>query len=523
MKTINTTTQRFVAIALLIFLCASIQADTYKYMGKVKEFTNKYCTAVDTYDQYYLQYIYDCYTTNGMNYATLVKCQSPNLQGDATHAIPKTIQYNGQTYTVEAIADEAFYNQKYVYKVTIPTTVKGIGYAAFKFCDNLAVVNVGEGVQIIGNGAFQYCSSLSRIRIGSKVRTIEAGAFWDCISLEHITLPNTLTKIGKNLFGRECGLKSVYCEFEPYVLTNWSMSFNDIFSPLYCDYDPVVFTNSTELAAEARKRFSRVYCPEDVEKTEQDLAKAQKSIEYYIGSRDFYFNEDQNLQTHYKSLQNADVNQDGLVNVTDVVTVYNNIIDGKTNYHNDHEYVDLGLPSGTLWATCNLGATTPEQVGDYFAWGENILISYKVSGLFNKFEFTKNSYLPGATISSEELPVDNSPLAILYRWGGKWNLPTGNQANELYTNCTNKIVTVNGIRCVELTSKMNGNKIIFPCGGYIDGTKPTYKTVPYYWTTTPDGEDNAIIMQFTSDISYKAKYIGMPMRAVVKKSDIVEQ
>lgn len=522
MRTIQTMTQRFVAITLFIFLCASIQADTYKYMGKVKEFTNKYCTAVDTYDQYYLQYIYDCYTTNGKNYATLVKCQSPNPQGDATHAIPKTIQYNGQTYTVEAIADEAFLMQDYVYKVTIPTTVKGIGYNAFESCGNLAVVNIGEGVQIIGERAFQLCHSLSRVRIGSNVHTIEDGAFWRCISLEHITLPKTLVKIGKDVFGGECGLKSVYCEFEPYVLTNWSMSFNDIFSSLFCDYDPVVFTNSTEIAAEARKRFSRVYCPEDVEKTEQDLAKAQKSTDYYNGSRDLYFNEDQNLQTYYKNLQNADVNLDGQLNSADVVMVYNKIIDGQTNSHNNHEYVDLGLPSGTLWATCNLGATTPEQVGDYFAWGENILVSYKVSGIFNKFEFTKNSYLPGVTISFGDLPVDKSPLAILYRWGGKWNLPTGDQANELYSNCTTNIVTVNGVRCVELTSKMNGNKIIFPCGGYIDGTKPTDKTVPYYWTSTTVGEDDAFVMQFTSNYSYKAKYIGMPMRAVVKKSDLVE-
>ena len=65
----------------------------------------------------------------------------------------------------------------------------------------------------------------------------------------------------------------------------------------------------------------------------------------------------------------ADVNNDGEVTVADVNAVIDIILSGLSPFV-EHEYVDLGLPSGTLWATCNVGASTPEEFGNYFAWGE---------------------------------------------------------------------------------------------------------------------------------------------------------
>ena len=69
------------------------------------------------------------------------------------------------------------------------------------------------------------------------------------------------------------------------------------------------------------------------------------------------------------NLTAADVNKDGEINIADVNAIIDLILGGGAHQDN-HEYVDLGLPSGTLWATCNVGANSPEQYGDYFAWGE---------------------------------------------------------------------------------------------------------------------------------------------------------
>ena len=69
-----------------------------------------------------------------------------------------------------------------------------------------------------------------------------------------------------------------------------------------------------------------------------------------------------------RSRHGVDVNNDGEVNIADVNAIIGIILKG-TSATEEHEYVDLGLPSGTLWATCNVGASAPEEYGDYFAWG----------------------------------------------------------------------------------------------------------------------------------------------------------
>ena len=74
-----------------------------------------------------------------------------------------------------------------------------------------------------------------------------------------------------------------------------------------------------------------------------------------------------------KGIEQGDVNLDGTVNISDVTCIVSYIMKGywpDEPVGDEHEWVDLGLPSGTLWATCNIGASSPEEYGDYFAWGE---------------------------------------------------------------------------------------------------------------------------------------------------------
>jgi hypothetical protein len=89
---------------------------------------------------------------------------------------------------------------------------------------------------------------------------------------------------------------------------------------------------------------------------------------------------------------------------------------------NGHEYVDLGLPSGTLWATCNVGANSPEEYGDFFAWGE----------VEPKEEYTNENYT--YTETSNVLPL--SADAANANWGEAWRMPTRNEQDELRIYCS---------------------------------------------------------------------------------------
>lgn len=139
----------------------------------------------------------------------------------------------------------------------------------------------------------------------------------------------------------------------------------------------------------------------------------------------------------------------------------------------EHEYVDLGLPSGTLWATCNVGANAPEEYGDYFAWGEiepkdtynwatykycngesNQLTKYCDSVSYGYNGFTDNL--------TALLPEDDAATA---NWGNGWRMPTLNEWNELFVNTTHTWTTQNGVKGCLFTAS-NGNSLFLPAAGY---------------------------------------------------------
>lgn len=141
--------------------------------------------------------------------------------------------------------------------------------------------------------------------------------------------------------------------------------------------------------------------------------------------------------------------------------------------------IDLGLPSGTLWASCNVGATKPEEYGDYFAWGETTGFKNgktnfswdtykwcnggdkKITKYCNDSNYGNDGFADGKT----ELDlVDDAAYA---NWGNNWRMPNYNQVYELIDNCNWEWTTLNGVRGCKVTSKKNGNSIFLPAaGGY---------------------------------------------------------
>lgn len=140
--------------------------------------------------------------------------------------------------------------------------------------------------------------------------------------------------------------------------------------------------------------------------------------------------------------------------------------------HNDHEWVDLGLPSGTLWASCNIGATTPEGYGDYFAWGETEqkdeykYENNKYSDHNKKYKYWKyTSNDQYCSTSPDNITVlDSIDDAAAVNWEGHWHTPTYEEQDELFRFCTWVYTTQNGVNG-QLVTGPNGNSIFLPAAG----------------------------------------------------------
>ncbi len=140
---------------------------------------------------------------------------------------------------------------------------------------------------------------------------------------------------------------------------------------------------------------------------------------------------------------------------------------------NGFEYVDLGLPSGTMWATCNVGADKPEDYGLLFQFGR--VDGYKYGDRKNKFKTIKqnlkdagNKHTPlttsGKTYKSGEiLNLDDDAAHI--NMGGKWRMPTNDQLQELTNHTTYEVETINRIKGMLFTSTINDHQLFIPFAG----------------------------------------------------------
>ncbi len=151
-----------------------------------------------------------------------------------------------------------------------------------------------------------------------------------------------------------------------------------------------------------------------------------------------------------------------------------------------HYAVDLGLPSGTLWATCNIGASVPEERGNYYAWGETEPKEYYawdnegdykwgVYGDNENYVMTKYNKTDGKTV------LDPEDDAAQVNWCGAWRMPTWTEMEELLNtdNCTWKWTTNyngTGVAGHIVTSVSNGNRIFLPAAG----------TSGFYWSSSLD-------------------------------------
>ena len=147
--------------------------------------------------------------------------------------------------------------------------------------------------------------------------------------------------------------------------------------------------------------------------------------------------------------------------------------------------IDLGLPSGTQWACCNVNAASPEGYGGYFAWGET-----SEKDVYNSTTY-QHYCSNGITVDIELWDISGTIYdAATTKWGASWRMPTEQQYRELISNTTKKWTTLKGVNGWELTGA-NGHVVFFPAADVkLQGTNDYIGHLGSYWSSTIEKADN---------------------------------
>lgn len=202
---------------------------------------------------------------------------------------------------------------------------------------------------------------------------------------------------------------------------------------------------------------------------------------------------------------------------------------GTEDSFNGHAYVDLELPSGTLWATCNVGAATEDGVGGYFAWGETSAkenyawSTYSLCG-GNSSTMTKYCLLKQFGTVDGKAELEASDDVARKQWGGLWRLPSIEQMEELMNkdNCLWTWVPNGNKSGYRVTSKKNGNNIFLLAAGYRSNTLNEQMKEGRYLTRSlnPAECHSAYTLYFDKDKyndNYSYRNLGFSARPVVGK------
>ncbi|MBO4370925.1 MAG: hypothetical protein J5808_06165 [Paludibacteraceae bacterium] len=190
----------------------------------------------------------------------------------------------------------------------------------------------------------------------------------------------------------------------------------------------------------------------------------------------------------------------------------------------NHDYVDLGLPSGTLWATCNVGADSPEEYGDYFAWGETepksnySLFDLKYctyNAIERKTTFSKYTGNDGKSL------LDAEDDAATYNWGSDWRMPTKAEFEELYSECA-RVWAIRDGKDGHLFTGSNGNVLYLPIAGSYNGASRGGEDDGVYWSSSLSLGWPDCAYYFGGDVylcigGYWQRSLGLSVRPVVKR------
>ncbi len=430
---------------------------------------------------------------NGSYMSYGVSIESPNN----TASFYGFNRYNG--YPIRAVMDNAITPPA----VDVPVVVTS---AASKIARNSAIVggNVlsDGGLEVIERGVY-YSMSANPIATGTKVDCGSGlGEFIYTLTNLQTDATYYVCAYAKNKFGVAYGEEvSFVCETLPTVATT---------QPTNVSYTSAnVGGNVTDGAGLEVTERGVVYG------TNQNPTTGDSKVTGGSGLGEFTCNlaDLQDGVTYY--VRAYAVNAKG--------TAYGEEVIFTTLSLNGHEYVDLGL--SVKWATMNVGASNPEDYGDYFAWGETEpketynLSTYKYCN-GSDGSLTKYNTISICGTIDNKTKLDLSDDAARANWGGSWRMPTLAELTELREQCTWTWTTQNGVKGYKVKSKSNGNSIFLPAAGFRDGSSlHDAGSNGDYWSSSlyTDLPDNAWSVYFDSGGVFwnaRYRYFGRSVRPV---------
>ena len=384
------------------------------------------------------------------------------------------------------IGNYAFQNCQAIVSVGFPASLTSIGQYAYSGCTALASATI-ESCVSLGHDAFSGCFSLVSVALPEDMTVIPSYCFRNCIKLTTITWPNALTTIGDSAFAG--------CRFEDN------------------DYTLQLPSSVTSIGSNAFGLLRHLVLPSTSPISIASDSFASGYTVLYVPS---------GMVEMYKVRTNWSNYADRIRPMSDYPVTSFTI--GTVG-----EAVDLGL--SVKWASWNVGASSPEGYGAYFAWGETDMkwdydwSTYKwCNGDYNKL--TKYcptniaDYWDGTGSPDGKTVLDLEDDAARANWGGTWRMPTDAEWTELRNNCTWTWTTQNGVNGRLVTSNSNGNSIFLPAaGGRGDSGLGDAGSYGRYWSSSlhTDYPEFARYVCFYSGDVYRSdyfRYFGQSVRPV---------
>ena len=325
---------------------------------------------------------------------------------------------------LKEICDYAFRDCATLKSISSPQSVISIGYASFYGCSSLTHVDFPENLKTIGTYAFGFCSSLASVTLPEDVTTIDYCAFYNDLNLTDINIPKNLIEIGDFAFSECSKLTTVIISDKIQTIGKCAFSECTSLISIRCEA-------TTPPSGRADMFHDTNNCP---------IYVPSQSVEAYKTAQ--YWSEYAHRIKPIQDIPSIPV----------------------------PEAVDLGL--SVKWASFNLGASKPEEYGDYYAWGEtepkddDSWATYKwcMGSNSTMTKYCDNSEYGYNGFTDNKTVLDLEDDAAKVNLGGKWRMPTDAEWTELRENCTWTRTTQNGMNG-RLVTASNGNSIFLPAAG----------------------------------------------------------
>ena len=461
------------------------------------------------------------------------------------------ITFDGE---VTSIGERAFYSSSHscdnLSSIVIPSTVTSIGYCAFYCCESMESVVIPDSVTSIGDYAFRYCRGLSSIDIPNSVTTIGDFAFETCIGLTSIEIPNSVTNIGQSAFAYCSGLTSIEIPssvtslgLNPFAAcSELSSIIVDSNNPVYDSRDncnAIIHTASNELVSGCKNTVipntvTRIRGWAFLACTGLTSIEIPDSITFIIHEAFLHCSNLTSITVY--AVSPPSINDDTVFDDTNDCPIY--VPAGSVDAYKSAwsayadriqvsraEYaVDLGL--SVKWASCNIGASSPEDYGDYYAWGETETknsfswenYKFRANGNTNdNITFTKYNTKSGRGTVDNKTSLVLSDDAARVNWGGNWRIPTKAEIDELKSNCTMTFTSQGGVNGYNVTSNKNGNSIFLPAKGFwsssLNTDYPNYAWQMNFPSSQNQSYDHKRIPSAQVNYGY-LRYQGLSIRPV---------